>query len=70
MWLEQGWEMAVSFNLEKYLLSQFWVFVLQQLQVIIVLMEFETLFFWGGLFDSMKYNIIYHVLKKTRKKVK
>ena len=46
MWLEQGWEMAVSFNLEKCLLSQFWLFVLQQLQVIIVLMEFETLF--GG----------------------
>ena len=44
--------------------------MLQQLQVIIVFMEFETLFFLGGLFDSMKYNIIYHVLKKTRKKVK
>ena len=42
--------------------------MLQQLQVIIVLMEFETLFFfWGGLFDSMKYNIIYHVLKKQGK---
>ena len=43
--------------------------MLQQLQVIIVLMEFETLFFWGGLFDSMKYNIIYHVLKKQGKKL-
>ena len=42
--------------------------MLQQLQVIIVLMEFETLFFLGGLFDSMKYNIIYHVLKKQGKK--